>query len=141
LFTRPAPRLLEKRELEVVEANGAQRGAAEIEHLVTLRWTLAGEKVRLVVAVEMILVSPIAELHALEQLIGDVGTGGSGHQGGEPVEAGDDSVLDGARLDHARPADHARHAETALADGAFGVLERRHAAVRPSEHLRAVVSG
>ena len=35
----------------------------------------------------------------------------------------------------------ARHAEAAFADGALGVLERRHAAIRPGEHLGAVVRG
>ena len=60
---------------------------------------------------------------------------------GEPVEAGEDAVLDRARLDLARPADDARHAEAAFVDRALGVLERRHAAVRPGEHLGAVVGG
>ena len=41
----------------------------------------------------------------------------------------------------ARPADDARHAEAAFADRALGVLERRHAAIRPGEHLGAVVGG
>ena len=60
---------------------------------------------------------------------------------GEPVEAGEDAVLDRARLDLARPADDARHAEAAFHDGALGGLERRHAAVRPGEHFGAVVGG
>ena len=39
----------------------------------------------------------------------------------------------------ARPADDARHAEATFTDGALGVFERRHAAVRPGEYFRAVV--
>src|SRR4029077_10042107 len=46
---------------------------------------------------------------------------------------------DRARLDVTRPAGDARHAEAAFADSTFGVLERRHAAVRPGEYFRAVV--
>src|SRR5215471_12236593 len=38
LFARPAPRLNEERELEVVDANGAQLRAAEVEQLVALGW-------------------------------------------------------------------------------------------------------
>ena len=69
------------------------------------------------------------------------GIAGGGHEGREPIEAGEDAVLDRARLDRARPADDARHAEAALEDGALGGLERRHAAVGPGEHLGAVVGG
>src|SRR5215831_15689003 len=141
LFARPAPRLREERELEVVEANRAELRAAEIEQLAALGWAFAGEKIHLVVAIEMVLVGPVAELHALQQLIGDVRVAGRGHQGRQPIEAGEDSVFDRARLDLARPADDCRHAEAALADGALGVLERRHAAIWPREYFRAIVRG
>src|SRR5262249_681304 len=104
-------------------------------------WTFAGEQVHLVVAVEVVLVSAVTELYALQQLISDVRIARRSHQGGEPVEAGNDSVLDGARPDLARPSDDRRHAEATLAAGALGVLERRHATIRPSEHLGAVVGG
>src|SRR5215470_5136570 len=87
----------------------------------------------------MVLVGPVTQLHALEQLIGDVRVARRRHERGEPIEAGEDSVLDGARPDLARPADDGGHAEAALADGALGVLERRHAAIWPREYLRAVV--
>src|SRR5262245_25009348 len=89
----------------------------------------------------MVLVGPVAELYAVQQLLGAVRIARCGHEGREPIEAGEDSVLDCARLDLARPTDDARYAEAALADRAFGVLERRHPTVRPSEHLRAVVRG
>src|SRR5215510_2015880 len=141
LFARPAPRLRIERELEVVDAQRAQVCAAEVEDLVALGRALAGQQVHLVVAVEVVLVGPVAELHAFQQLLGDIRIARRGHQGGKPVEAGKDSILDRARPDGARPADDGRHAEAALADGAFGILEWRHAAVRPSEHLCAVVRG
>src|SRR4029434_9231916 len=57
------------------------------------------------------------------------------------IEAGEDPVLDRARLDLARPAYDARHAETTLAHSALGVLEGGHAAVGPGEHFGAVVRG
>src|SRR5215475_1286295 len=89
----------------------------------------------------MVLVGAVAELYALEQLIGDVRVASRGHERGQPIEAGENSVLDGARPDLPWPADNRRHAEAPLADGALGVLERRHAAIRPREHFRAVVRG
>src|SRR5262249_51406402 len=139
LLARPAPRLGIERELEVVEANCAELRAAEIEQLTALGCTFAGEEIHLIVTVQMILVGALAELHALEQLLGDVRVPCRGYERGEPIEAGKDSVLDGARLDLPWPADNGGDAEAALADGTLGVLERRHAAVRPSEHLGAVV--
>ena len=90
----PALRLRKELELEIIEANGAQLRAAEVPKLVALGWAFAGEQVRLVVAIEMILVLPIAKLHAFEQLIGDVRIAGRGAERGEPIEAGEDAVLD-----------------------------------------------
>src|SRR5215475_8961379 len=141
LLARPAPGLRVECELEVVDAKRTQLRAAEVEDFLALGWAFTGEKIHLVVTVEMVLVGPFAELHALQQLIGDVGVARRSHQGGEPIEAGDDSVLDAARLDHARPANDRRHAEAALANGTLGVFERRHAAIRPGEYLRTVVRG
>src|SRR5215831_17439963 len=113
LFARPAPRLHKERELEVVEANGAELRAAEIEQLAALGWTFAGEQIYLVIAVQMVLVGAIAELHSFQQLIGDVRVARRGHERGKPIEPGEDSILDGARLDLPRPADDGRHAEAA----------------------------
>src|SRR5262249_61587208 len=134
-------RLLEECELEAVEANRAERRAAKIEQLVALGWALAGQQIRLIVTVQMVLVGPLAELHALEQFISDVRVARGGHERGEPIEAGEDTVLDGARLDLSWPADNGGHAEAALPHRAFGVLERRHAAIPPRGHLRAIVPG
>ena len=50
----------------------------------------------LVVAVQMILVVTVAKRHAREQLIGDVRIARRGHEDWEPIEAGEDTVLDRA---------------------------------------------
>src|SRR5262249_49997460 len=114
LFARPAPRLHKERELEVVEANRAELRAAEIEQLAAFGWTFAGEQIHLVIAVQMVLVGAVAELHPSQQLIGDVRVARCGHERWEPIEAREDSILDRARLDLPRPADDRRHAEAAL---------------------------
>ena len=59
----------------------------------------------------------------------------------EPVEPGDDAVLDLAGRHLARPADHRRRAEAAFHDRALALRERRLSAVRPGEDLGAVVGG
>jgi hypothetical protein len=76
--------------------------AAEVEHLVALGWTFSSEEIHLVVTVEMIPVGPVTELHALQQFISDVWVTRSSHQGGEPVQPGEDSILDRALLNLAR---------------------------------------
>src|SRR5207249_3875518 len=94
LFARPAPRLRVECELEVIEAKSAQACTAEVEDFVPLGRASTGEKIHLIVAVEMVLVGPVAELHAPEKLIGNIRISGCSHQGGEPIKAGEDPVLD-----------------------------------------------
>src|SRR5262249_37459991 len=89
----------------------------------------------------MVLVVSTVERHALEKLLRDVRITGRRGKSREPVQTGEEAVLHAAGLDLAWPADDARDAEAALEHGAFGGAERRHAAVRPSEDLRAVVGG
>src|SRR5262249_9457458 len=55
-FSRPTVRLLVELELEIVDADGAECRAAEVEELTACRRSLAGEQVRLIIAVEMILI-------------------------------------------------------------------------------------
>src|SRR5712671_5599177 len=141
LFAWPAVGLRVERELEVIEAQSTQARAAEVEDFVALGWTSPSEKISLVVAIEVILVGPVAEPDALEELVGDIRIFGRSHQGGEPIQAREDAVLDRARFDPTRPANESRYAEATFADSAFGVLERRHAAIRPCEYFRAVVGG
>src|SRR6476659_6429660 len=78
--------------------------------------TLAFEQGHLVVTVQMILITAVSELHALEELVGDIRIAGSGQESRKPVEAAKDAVLARAWLDVARPARDARHPEAAFAD-------------------------
>jgi len=89
----------------------------------------------------VVLVGPIAEFHALQQLIRDVGAPRGVGQRRQPIEPGNQAILDGASLDLARPADDRRDPEAAFEDGTLGRAERRHAAVRPGEDFRTVVGG
>ena len=89
----------------------------------------------------MDLVGAVAELLALLQLLDDVRIAGGGDEGREPVEPGDDAVLDLAGRHLARPADDAGHAEAAFQRRALAAGERRLAAVGPGEVLGAVVGG
>src|SRR3954452_1176883 len=88
----------------------------------------------------MVLACPVTQLHAFQQLLGYVRITRCRHQCREPIEAGENAVLNLAWLDLTRPANNARHAKAALMHGTLGGLERRHAAVRPSEHLGPIVS-
>ena len=110
----PAVRLVDEAVLVVVDAHRAERAFGEVEELVPLRGSLAGDQVDLIVAVEMDLVSPIAECLALLQLLDNVGVAGGGDERREPVQAGNDPVLDLAGGNLARPSHDARHAETAF---------------------------
>ena len=69
------------------------------------------------------------------------GIAGRSDEGREPVEPGDDAVLDLARRHLARPADDAGHAEAAFQRRPLAAGERRLAAVGPGEVLGAVVGG
>ena len=138
-LTRPAPRLLIELELEVIDAKGAKVRPAEIEQLVARRRPLAGQEIKLIVAVQVVLVGPVAELDAFEELLGDVWIARRRGKRRQPVEPGEQAVLHRARLDLARPAGDARHAEPALEYRAFGGAERRHAAIGPGEDFGAVV--
>ena len=85
-----------------------------------VRGPLAQQQVQLFVTVEMVLVGLVADLHALQQLARDVGIASGGDERGEPVETGENAVLDRAGFDLARLADDARHAEGALGGHARG---------------------
>src|SRR5258708_23299223 len=63
LFTQPAVGLVNEPVLVVVNANRADGAFAEVEDLVALGRTFAGDGVRLVVTVQMVLVSPVTEFH------------------------------------------------------------------------------
>src|SRR6266536_3387313 len=104
LFTEPAAGLVNETELVVVNAHSANRAFAEVEDFVARGRTFAGDGGRLVVAVQMVLVSPVAEFHTLEQLVSDVWVAGGSEEGGKPVHAREDAVLNRVRRHMAGPA-------------------------------------
>src|SRR6516225_6910963 len=63
LLSRPTIGLLKKNVLEIVEPDSAELRSAEVEDFMPHRWSLALKQVHLVVAVEMVFVGPVAELH------------------------------------------------------------------------------
>src|SRR5262249_3953652 len=64
-FARPAVRRRAELEVEVVDADRAKIRSAKIEELMARRRSLSGEQVRLVIAVEVVLVGAVAQLHAV----------------------------------------------------------------------------
>src|SRR4029453_17582519 len=64
LGTKPAIGLVDETIFVVVDAHRADGAFAEVEDLVALGRTFAGDGVRLVVSVQMVLVSPVAPFHA-----------------------------------------------------------------------------
>src|SRR3989442_5451394 len=116
LRTQPTGGLIDEAILEVADAHGAQLTLPEVEDLVAIRRSLAGDHVHLVVAVEMHLVGAITELLAPLQLFADVGIAGCRHESREPIEPGDDAVLDLAGGHPVRPTGHRRGAGAALPD-------------------------
>src|SRR5208283_2560542 len=66
LFTQPASRLVDEAELVVVDAHRTDRAFSEVEDLMTRRRALAGDCGQLVVAIQMVLVGPVADRLALQ---------------------------------------------------------------------------
>ena len=65
LFTQPAMGLVDEAELVIVHAHRADRAFAEVEDFVTRGRPFAGDGSHLVIAVQMVLVGPVAEFHTL----------------------------------------------------------------------------
>src|SRR5205085_4353619 len=116
LATEPAVRLFNETIFIVVDTHRTQRAFAEIKDLVPGRRTLAGDHVHLVVAVEMVLVGPVADLLSFQQFVRDVRIARRGKESREPVEARNDTVADRAGRHVPRPADHRGRTETAFID-------------------------
>src|SRR5581483_1265244 len=135
----PAAGLIDETVLKVVDAHRAERGFGEVEELLTRRRTFPGDEIHLIVAVEMHLVGPVAELFTGLELVDDVRIAGRGNERWEPVEAGYQAVLDFARRNLSGPAGDARRAEAAFEYRSLAAGKRRLAAVGPGEVLGAVV--
>src|SRR5438034_6083247 len=63
LFTQPALGLIDETIFVVVDTNRADRAFAKIKDFMTRGRTLAGDGSHLVVPIQVVLVSPVAELH------------------------------------------------------------------------------
>jgi molybdopterin-binding protein len=79
--------LADKSELEIINAHRTDGAFAEIEKLVAGRRAFPRDHGHLVVAIEMVLVGPVADLHAFEQVGRDRGVARRLKEGGEPVQA------------------------------------------------------
>src|SRR5262249_27215570 len=66
LFTQPAAGLIDESKFIIVKAHCPNGAFAKVEDLVALGWTFAGNGIGLVVAIKMVLVSPMAEFHTFE---------------------------------------------------------------------------
>src|SRR5208337_4805455 len=141
LGTGPALRLLVKLVLEIVHPYRTEFRSSEIEDLMASRGPCALKQGHLVIPIEMVLIRPVTELYALEELVLYVRIAGRSEESGVPVKAGKDSVLDRPGLNVSRPARDAWHPERAFINGAFGIAKRRHTAVRPGKRLGAIVGG
>src|SRR5437764_13651166 len=140
-FTQPALRLVDETILVVVNTDRANRAFAEVEDLVTVRWAFASDGVHLVVAIQMVLVSPVAEFHTLKQLIGDVQVASGGEKGGEPIQTGEDAVLHRVSRNMAGPAQDARHAKAPFEHCPLGLRERRRSTIGPGEEFGSIIGG
>src|SRR5206468_5593015 len=132
-------RLVDETILVVVNAHRADRALAEVEDFVTRGRAFAGNGRRLVITIEMVLVSPVAEFYTLKQLVSDVRVARGCEEGREPVETGEDAVLHGVCRNVSGPAQDARHAEATFHDRPFALRERRRSAIGPGEEFGAVV--
>src|SRR6266550_904805 len=141
LLTEPALGLVNKTILVVIDSHRADCAFTEVEDFVTVRWPFASDGSRLVVAIEVILIGPIAEFYAFKQLIGDVRVTGGIEESWEPVQSGEDAVLHGICRHMTGPAQNARHAEAAFEDRPLGLSEWCCSAIGPGEKLGAIIGG
>src|SRR5271163_3308262 len=137
---KPAVGLVGKAVLIVIDAHGPKGSLGEIENLVSLRRTLAGDHVHLVVAVEVHFVSAGAEFLALPEVGGYVTLiTGYGYESRKPVEPGNDPVLDLATWHLTRPSNDCGYAKASFERSAFTACERSLAAIGPSKVFGSIV--
>src|SRR3954454_13903712 len=95
LLTEPALGLVNKTILVVIDSHRANCAFTEVEDFVTVRLAFASDGSRLVVAIEVILIGPIAEFYAFEQLIADVRITAGIEESWEPAHSREEAVLHG----------------------------------------------
>src|SRR5260370_4484326 len=96
-FAHPACRLVDESVLEVVNPHCAQRAFTEVEDFMTRRRAFASDGGHRVVTIQMCLVGSAIYLSSLQQLFGDVRVTGGSNERGQPVQPGEDAVLDRVR--------------------------------------------
>src|ERR1035438_5023856 len=140
-LTNPAGRLVDEAELVIVDTYRTDRAFAKIKDFVARGWAFAGDGGHLVVAVQMVLVGPVTDRFTFQQLVGDVRITGCGNECRQPVQAGEDAVLDGVRRHMTGPASETGHAEAAFEDRSLGLRERRLPAIGPGKDFGTVIGG
>ena len=128
---------------QVSAAARAQCGDAAVvgpvEELAALVGAHAGEKIPLVIAVEVNREGFARGVVTLQELVFDIRLTGRGNQRGHPVLRREDVVDLRARRHEARPAHKRRDTVAAFPVGVLFPAERRKAAVRPGKCLSAIV--
>src|SRR3954451_12192924 len=114
LFAEPAVGLVDESEFVVVNADSAYRAFAEVENFMTRRRTFARDRSQLVVAIKMVLVRSSADLLTFQQFVRDVRISGGGDKSGQPIQTGEDSVLNCVRRHFTGPTDQCWYPEAAL---------------------------
>ena len=130
-------------DLPVFEAQGHEVAVViEVDELLARALVLLAREIgQLVIAIEVDLEGLCPRLMALEQLFLDVRLARRGHERRQPIQPADEFVGDRARLNAARPADQARHAEGAFPVGVLLAAERRRAGIGPGILMRPVIGG
>src|SRR5882757_2438240 len=132
--------LLHEQHLPAVIAHSGEVSVVRpVKKLLTWVFSFAREVVRQVVAVEMILEGLAGRSVPGQQLFFDIRFASGSHKGRNPVLVGHDAVDLSARLDDARPTDHAGNAVSAFPTGILFTSEGRCATVRPREYFGPVV--
>ena len=86
-LSRPPVWLLEELKLEVIQAQGSEMRTCKIQELMPNGRSLARQKGRLVVTIEMVLIGTAFQRHAVEKLVGNVRVSRCGGERRQPVEA------------------------------------------------------
>src|SRR5262245_58208678 len=100
---------------------------------------LACEIRKLAITIKMNFESLATRIVASQQLLFDVGIACRRHERRNPIERAERFIGNRARLNLARPANEARHAESALPIGVLLTAERGRASIGPGILVRTIV--
>src|SRR5580658_9397220 len=116
-------------------------GIVEVENLLPLARSFAGENVGHVIRVEMNLERPVNALIPSEKLLLHIRHTSCCEESRCPILVRGDVVDDGVGLDDAGPASYARDAEASVPSGALFSAERLGTTIRPCKLFGTVVRG